>query len=90
LKRRKMTNTTKPKRGGKRAGSGAKPQLDDAITPKVYIDRRRWEGYADLGGGNFSAGVRAAYDYLQRYGLLEKVAAEHDRIKANKEGVFHA
>lgn len=63
--------TTKDSKwGGARPNSGQKPKLKNPVVPKVYIDRERYEGFVILGGGNFSAGVRIAYDILKEKRLL--------------------
>lgn len=60
----------KGRRGGARPGAGAKRQLTKASTPKVYIDQIRRDAYTALGDGNFSLGIRRAYDLLKENGLL--------------------
>jgi hypothetical protein len=77
LKEETMTKLTplhlrkpKGKRGGARPGAGPKRTLSNALTPKVYIDEIRHQGFIDLGGGNFSAGVRLAFDLLKEHNLL--------------------
>jgi hypothetical protein len=48
--------------------SGPKTKIQGAVTPKVYIDPGRVIILTKYGGGNFSAGVRAAADLVESLG----------------------
>lgn len=60
-----MDETTKPTRGGKRAGSGRKAFLKDANNWKAYLDKNTHDFFVTLGAGNFSAGIRKAREIIE-------------------------